>query len=80
MLLDEPTANLDRDTEARVMEAALALTRDKGVLVVTHRLVGLDVMDEVVVLDKGRVVERGTAAELRAAGGLYARMATLQGA
>lgn len=45
---------------------------------ITHRLVGMELMDEILVLESGRIVERGTHAELLSSGGLYGRMYALQ--
>jgi ABC-type multidrug transport system fused ATPase/permease subunit len=50
----------------------------RATLLVTHRLVGLDAFDEVIVLERGRVVERGTAAELRGRTGAFARLLAMQ--
>lgn len=77
-LLDEPTAGLDAQTEAVVMAHILRAAGNRSLLLITHRLVGLEAMDEILVLADGRVAERGTAAELMAAGGLFCRMWTLQ--
>jgi ABC-type multidrug transport system fused ATPase/permease subunit len=78
LLLDEPTANLDALTERAVMEQLLALAENKTTLLITHRLVGLEAMDEILVLQAGRIVERGTHAALIQGGGLYQQMAELQ--
>lgn len=78
LVLDEPTAGLDPETEGEVIAAVQEASRGRTVLHITHRLVGLDRADEVVVLDGGRVAERGPHAELAAAGGLYARMLAVQ--
>jgi ABC-type multidrug transport system fused ATPase/permease subunit len=48
------------------------------VLLITHRLVGMEEMDEILVLDAGRVLERGTHEQLRAGGGFYSRMLETQ--
>ena len=77
LLLDEPTADLDAITERELMEGILG-ERGQSVLLITHRLVGLEAMDEILVLDSGSVVERGTHEELRLAGGLYERMRQAQ--
>ena len=71
-MLDEPTEHLDTRTADELTTDLLDATRGRTVLLVTHRLTGLAAMDEVVVLDRGRVVERGTHDELVAAGGAYA--------
>ena len=71
MLLDEATANLDSLTERRVMTAIQNVVRGRTTLIVTHRLVGLEMADEVLVLRAGRIVERGTHRALLQAGGLY---------
>ena len=77
-LLDEPTANLDPLTERLILDTLFTLTRDRSLLLITHRLVGLDAMDEILVLNRGRVAERGTHAGLLAPGGLYSRLWDLQ--
>lgn len=71
LLLDEPTAGLELELADRVLADVLEATTGRTVLLVTHRLACLDAFDEVVVLDRGRVVQRGTAQELRRAPGLY---------
>jgi ABC-type multidrug transport system fused ATPase/permease subunit len=77
-LLDEPTASLDPLTERRILDSLFALARNHSLLLITHRLVGLENMDEILVLDHGRIVERGTHAELLVRRGLYLRMWDLQ--
>ncbi|SDY01975.1 ATP-binding cassette, subfamily C, CydC [Micromonospora pattaloongensis] len=72
LVLDEPTEGLDPAAADRVLDAVLAsLAPERSLVLVTHRLRGLDASDEVVVLDAGRIVQRGTAAELAAAPGWY---------
>jgi ATP-binding cassette subfamily C protein CydC len=70
LLLDEPTEGLDPAAAGEVLAGVLAVARGSVVLV-THRLHGLEHMDEVMVLDAGRVVARGTHAELAEAPGWY---------
>ncbi len=78
LLLDEPTAHLDAIAEREVLAGIERAGAGRATLLVTHRLLGLDAFDEVLVLDRGRVVERGQAAELAAAGGTFARLLALQ--
>jgi ABC-type multidrug transport system fused ATPase/permease subunit len=78
LVLDEPTANLDALTEREVMGALQSLMRGRTSLVITHRLVGLEAADEILVLRGGRVVERGRHHELVQMDGFYRRMWDLQ--
>lgn len=77
-LFDEPTANLDALTERQVIEACFAALSEQTILWITHRLVGLEAMDEILVLDSGRLVQRGTHAELVQVGGVYRQLWELQ--
>jgi ATP-binding cassette subfamily C protein CydC len=77
-LLDEPTANLDPLTERRILDTLFSLAQGRSLLLITHRLVGLENMDEILVLEHGRIVERGTHAGLLAMQGLYRRLWDLQ--
>jgi thiol reductant ABC exporter CydC subunit len=78
LLLDEPTAHLDALTEREVMREIVRAGEGRGTLLVTHRLVGLEAFDEVMVLDHGRVAERGRARDLARSGGTFARLLDLQ--
>jgi thiol reductant ABC exporter CydC subunit len=71
IVLDEPGEHLDTQTADAILTDLLALTSETGTLLITHRLAGLEEVDEVLVLDRGRVLERGTHAELLALGGRY---------
>ncbi|WP_226900239.1 amino acid ABC transporter ATP-binding/permease protein [Nonomuraea phyllanthi] len=71
LLLDEPAEALDEETADRLMADLLDVTRDRTTLLVTHRLKGLEGVDEVVVLEEGRVVQRGRHDELVAVPGYY---------
>ena len=72
LILDEPGEHLDTPTADAIVADLLAATREHATLLITHRLQGLQEVDEVLVLDAGRVLERGTHAELLACGGRYA--------
>jgi ATP-binding cassette subfamily B protein IrtB len=74
VLLDEATAALDATTERQVQTALARLVSGRTLLVVAHRLATIRHADQIVVLDHGRVAERGVHADLVAAGGLYARL------
>jgi ATP-binding cassette subfamily C protein CydC len=78
LVMDEPTANLDPITERELLDAAYEMMRDQAVLVITHRLVRMEKLDEILVLDAGRIVERGTHEELVRADGLYHQMLEAQ--
>jgi len=77
-LLDEPTANLDPLTECLILDTLFSQVHAHSLLFITHRLVGLENMDEILVLEAGRIRERGTQAELLAHAGLYRRLWDLQ--
>jgi ATP-binding cassette subfamily B protein/subfamily B ATP-binding cassette protein MsbA len=74
LLLDEPTSALDPTTEAAIMETIKELMRGRTTLIVTHRLATIHNVDQIVVLDQGRIVEQGTGAELIANAGVYAKL------
>lgn len=78
LVLDEPTANLDALTERAVMEALRALMVGRTTLIVTHRLIGLEASDAILVLQSGRIVQRGRHHELLQVEGSYRRMWELQ--
>jgi ABC-type multidrug transport system fused ATPase/permease subunit len=78
LILDEATADLDPLTERALLQAIHKLLECRTTLIVTHRLVGLEVADEILVLQAGRVVERGRHAELLQMAGLYRHMWELQ--
>ena len=78
LIFDEPTANLDPVTERQVLESLFTAMRGKTSLLITHRLVRLGEVDEILVLDQGQLVERGTHGHLLAFNGLYRRLWDLQ--
>ncbi len=74
LILDEATSHLDSEREEGILDAIEAVAADKAVLVIAHRSSALQRADRVVMIESGAVAERGTHAELIAAGGGYARM------
>ena len=74
VVLDEATAFADPENEALIQKAFAKLTKDRTVIMIAHRLSTVVGADQILVLDKGEVLERGTHEELTAAGGLYTRM------
>ncbi len=77
LLLDEPTTGLDVETEQLVMDALERLMRGKTTLLISHKLNLIERADRAVVVHKGLIFESGTPAELRASGGIYARLCEL---
>jgi ABC-type multidrug transport system fused ATPase/permease subunit len=78
LILDEPTANLDPITEWQVLVSLFEIMRGRTSLLITHRLVGLENMDEIIVLDHGKIVERGKHHDLLVQSGIYRRLWDLQ--
>jgi ATP-binding cassette, subfamily B, bacterial len=76
LLLDEPTSALDPSTEAAIMETIKELMRGRTTLIATHRLATIHNLDQIIVLDHGRIIEQGRGPELLARGGVYAKLYT----
>ncbi|PAX88971.1 ABC transporter [Streptomyces albidoflavus] len=74
LVLDEPAEHLDLETADRLTADLLAATRGRTTLLITHRLAGLEAVDEILVLDEGRIVQRGTSEELGAEEGPFRRL------
>jgi ATP-binding cassette subfamily C protein CydC len=78
MLLDEPTNGLDALTEQAILKTLFEVTENRSSLWIMHRLIGLEKMDEILVLEQGRIVERGNYDELIARRGKFWQMIELQ--
>jgi len=76
LLLDEPTSALDPSTEAAIMETIKELMRGRTTLIATHRLATIHNLDQIIVLEHGRIIEQGRGPELLARGGVYAKLYT----
>jgi len=85
LILDDSLSAVDAETEKKILDALFELGREKRrsgfpwtMIIVSHRVSALSRADEVVVLEKGRIIEKGAPAELASSGGFYARTAALQ--
>ena len=77
-MLDEPTATMDAAAEATIFEHFRELSRAKMTILISHRFSTVRMADQIVVIDRGRVAEQGSHAELMALGGRYAHLFSLQ--
>ena len=73
IILDEATANVDPENEKELMEAVSELTQEKTVIMIAHRLKTVRRADQILVVDRGEIVQRGTHAQLLAQEGIYRR-------
>ncbi len=74
LILDEATASLDKQDEARIQENIRALAQGRTVIVIAHRLSALRDVDRVICLERGKIIEQGTPADLALGGGYFADM------
>ena len=73
IILDEATANVDPENEKELMEAIDALTKEKPIIMIAHRLKTVRNADQIVVIDKGSIVQQGTHNQLMKQEGIYKR-------
>src|SRR5690606_3400481 len=78
LILDEPTANLDPLTEKEVLKTLFAVMKQKTSLLITHRLIGLENVNEILVINHGQIVERGAHKQLMQTDSLYRHLSNLQ--
>ncbi|MGF1586430.1 MAG: thiol reductant ABC exporter subunit CydC [Bacteroidales bacterium] len=73
-IFDEPTAHMDAHTERRLLNTLWKVREKRTFLLITHRLIDMDKMDQIIVMNKGSIAEKGTHSELLERSGFYARM------
>ena len=74
LILDEPTSALDPTTESAIMDTIKELMHGRTTIIITHRIATIHGVDQILVLENGRVVEQGRGPELVARGGVYAKL------
>ena len=79
-ILDEPTANLDVKTERKILDTIRATAGRRTLIMITHRLLDMEKMDHILVMNHGRIIEKGTHTQLLARPSFYAKMVECQNA
>lgn len=74
LIFDEPTASMDPMVEAKMYDNILKVLKNRGAIIITHRLVLSKLADDIIVLNEGRIIERGSHEELMKKGGIYKQM------
>lgn len=74
LIFDEPTASMDPMVEAKMYDNILKVLKSRGAIIITHRLVLSKLADDIIVLNEGRIIERGSHDELMNRGGIYKQM------
>lgn len=74
LIFDEPTASMDPIVEAKMYDNILKVLKNRGAIIITHRLVLSKLADDIIVLNEGRIIERGSHDELMNRGGIYKQM------
>ncbi len=78
LVLDEPTSNVDPEMEEKIFEEVVKITQDKALLFITQRFSTVNIADRILVLDKGKIIEKGTHQELMKKDARYAKMFDIQ--
>lgn len=78
IILDEATANVDPENESLLQDAIAQLTRGKTIIMIAHRLKTVQNADQILVLDQGKIIQRGTHQELMKTGGIYADFVSMR--
>lgn len=78
VILDEPTANMDAITSRKIIPELIRSTEGKSLVWITHSLIGLEQMDQLIIMDQGRIVERGKYMDLIKAGGYFSKVWKIQ--
>jgi ABC-type multidrug transport system fused ATPase/permease subunit len=78
LIFDEPTSNLDSENEKIILDTIMEISKNKSLLLITHRLVSMNKFDEIIVMRNGKIVEHGNEPELIKRNGYYSKMMNAQ--